>query len=398
MKKHGSGAHAVDVGGTQIVLALNRRDGALRHALFACREHGEELILRGKTRGVDDRSALRNVLADLSEKGAPAPTAVGHRLLYAPSSRATAEALLDDGLFAELASQVSVSPLVFGLELALVQTARGMLPGLPHVASFDTAFHATIPDVAFTYALPEELRQLGIRRLGFHGLAFEQLVDIVGPDILGRGLLFHLGSTASIAAVRAGACVDTTMGLTPLGGLVMGASPGDLDPGVILYLLRSGFDEHGLERIFSERAGLSGVAGDDDIGTIVPRRARDPKAALAFDMFVHNARKWAGAMATVLGGVDTIVFTGEGGENAVVRDEICVGLGHLGVVLDPGRNRAKALAAGQGSVVSADRSRVVVRVIPHDEERMIARHARVALAHSGEGSTRLREAWAARRA
>jgi acetate kinase len=384
MKKHGSGAHVVELTGAEVVLALNRRDSSVRYALFSCREHREEVILRGKTRGVDDGSAIRHILAELVEKGAPAPTAVGHRLLYAGADGTRAQALLDDATFAELAGKVSLAPLQFGLELALVQTARLTLPLLPHVASFDTAFHASIPEVAFTYALPEELRELGVRRLGFHGLAYEHVVDELGADTLGRALLFYLGSTASIAAIRNGSCVDTTMGLTPLGGLVMGATPGDLDPGVVLYLLRNGYDGHALERIFSERAGTAGLAGESDISALVPRRARDPKAALAFDVFVQSARKWGGALATVLGGLDTIVFTGEASENAVVRDEICAGLSHLGVVLDPSRNKGKVASSGHGAVVSAERSRVTVRVIAHDEERMIARHARSALVRPSE--------------
>lgn len=369
----------MDLTGAEVVLALNRRDSSVRYALFSCREHREEAILRGKTRGIDDGTVLRHILLELADKGAPAPTAVGHRLLYPGVDGMRAQAVLDDATFAELAAKVSLAPLHFGLELALVQTARMNLPALPHVASFDTAFHSSIPEVAFTYALPEELRELGVRRLGFHGLAYEHVVDTLGGDTLGRALLFYLGNTASIAAVRNGSCVDTTMGLTPLGGLVMGATPGDLDPGIILYLLRSGYDEHSLERIFSERAGSAGLSEESDIAALVPRRARDPRAALAFDVFVQSARKWAGALTTVLGGLDTIVFTGDASENAVVRDEICVGLGHLGVVIDPSRNKGKVVSSGHGSVISADRSRVVVRVVSHDEERMIARHTRMAL-------------------
>jgi acetate kinase len=379
VKKLASGTHAFDLRDAEFVLALNRRDAVVRYALFSCRRHEEELLHRGKVRGADDRLVLRNILSELADAGAPAPTAVGHRLLYGLARGANGQLLLDDATFAALAARVSLAPLQFGLELSLVQTARAELPLLPHVASFDTAFHASIPAVASTYALPEELRELGVRRLGFHGLAYEHIVDIVGGDILGRALLFYLGGTSSIAAVRYGSCVDTTMGLTPLGGLVMGASPGDLDPGVVLYLLRSGHDARSLERIFSERAGLAGLTDEDELASLIPRRGRDPSAALAFEIFVQSARKWAGALTTVLGGLDTIVFTGNDSENAVVRDEICGGLGHLGVVLDPSRNKGKAVAAGLGSVISADRSRVVVRMIAHDEERMIARHTRTAL-------------------
>jgi acetate kinase len=395
MKKQASGMHALGTAGGRVVLALNRSASRDRYALFSCREHREDAILRGQTQAIDDGDAVRNVLAELRDKKAPAPVAVGHRLLYGGGADRAAQVVDDDDAFASLAELVSRAPLQFGLELSLLHTARSMLEHVPHVACFDDAFHATIPEVAFTYALPDEMRELGVRRFGFHGLAFEHAVDSVGAQELGRALLFHLGATASIAAVRNGTCLDTTMGLTPLGGLVMGARPGDLDPGVVLFLLRHGYEPRALERIFSERAGVSGIAGESDVTALVPRLARDPRSALAFELFVRSAQKSAGALATVLSGIDSIVFMGEAGESSLVRDEICHGLVHLGVTLDPTKNRGRLALADGGAIVSTEKSSVTVRVLYADEERMIARHtyaavAKVATPESTEAGERSR--------
>jgi acetate kinase len=378
MKTNASGMHALGTASSRVVLTLNRRADIVRYAVFSCRAHREEALLRGETQAIDDGAVLRDVLAQLRDKKAPAPTAVGHRLLYGGTAD-TAHTLIDDASFSSLAEQVSCAPMQSGVELGLVHAARAMMPDVAHVAVFDNAFHSSLGETAFTYALPDELRALGVRRYGFHGLAYEHAVDAVGADALGRSLLFHLGgASASIAAVRNGACVDTTMGFTPLSGIVMGARPGDLDPGVVLYLLRSGYEPRALERMFSERSGVRGIAGESDILAVVPRRARDRRSALAFDMFIRSAQKAAGALVTTLGGLDSIVFMGDVGENLHVRDEICHGLAHLGVTIDPSKNRAKLALGDGGTIISTEKSPITVRVLYADEERMIARHTYLA--------------------
>lgn len=230
-----------------------------------------------------------------------------------------------------------------------------------------------MPEVARRLPLPSALYEGGVRRYGFHGLSYEYVVETLGPAKLRRAVLAHLGNGASMAAVRDGTSVDTTMGFTPTGGLVMGTRTGDLDPGVLVYLLEHrGYDARRLARLVDREAGLLALSGATaDMQTLLAHRAHDERAALAVDVFCHQARKWIGALAAVLGGLDTLVFTGGIGEHAAaVRAEICAPLAHLGVEIDAGRNEA-----GE-SVVSADASRTVVRRMRTDEERMIARHTR----------------------
>jgi acetate kinase len=218
---------------------------------------------------------------------------------------------------------------------------------------------------------------MGVRRYGFHGLSFEYLLGELqrqaGAEAAGgRVVLAHLGSGSSLAAVRGGRCVDTTMGFTPTGGLVMGTRTGDLDPGVLVHLARTeGLTADQLDRLVNRESGLLGVSGSSsDVRDLLARQADDPRAADAVELFCYSARKWIGAMAAALGGLDTLVFAGGIGENAVeVRARICDGLGFLGVRLDPARN------ANPDGVISVDGGACAVRVIRTDEETVIAGHA-----------------------
>ena len=316
----------------------------------------------------DVRAALESALDRLA---LDAPDAVGHRLVHGGPDHAAPEPI-DDRVLAALRRTVSFAPLHLPVQLECIDAVASRFPGVPQVACFDTAFHRTMPPVAQRFPLPRRLFDDGIRRYGFHGLSYEYIVVTVGAAALGRAVIAHLGNGASLAAVRDGRSLDTTMGFTPTGGVMMGTRSGDLDPGILVHLARDGYDAAALERVVDGEAGLLGVSGiASDMKTLLERRARDPHAAEAVELFCYEVRKAIGALAAVLGGIDTLVFTGGIGERgAPVRAEICAGLAHLGIRLDPDENAAHA------DVVSAPGGACTVRVVPTDEDRMIARHTR----------------------
>ncbi|HEB80284.1 MAG TPA: acetate/propionate family kinase, partial [Chromatiales bacterium] len=229
-----------------------------------------------------------------------------------------------------------------------------------------------LPQRAQRLPLPESLWAEGVRRYGFHGLSYEYVLESLDAKAAGRLIIAHLGGGASLAAVRDGRPLDTTMGFTPLGGIMMGTRSGDLDPGVLVYLLRRGYDAARVERLVEREAGLLGVSGRSaELATLLAHRDTDPRAALAIDLFAYQVRKQIGAFAAVLGGLDRLVFTGGIGEHAApVRAAACDGLDYLGVRLDPKRN-----AAGVERI-SADGAGCEVLVVATDEDRMIARHTR----------------------
>jgi acetate kinase len=329
---------------------------------------------RGELRG--HQEAVSWGLAALERWGAPRPAAAGHRVVHGGAEHA-APALVDGALLAQLRELAYLAPLHLPGEIAVIEAIAERYPGLPQVVCFDTAFHRRMPEIAQRFPLPEDLWRDGVRRYGFHGLSYEHVLASVAQARRGRVVIAHLGNGASLAAVRDGAPVDTTMGLTPAGGIMMGTRPGDLDPGVAVHLLRRrGLDADGLERLVTRESGLLGVSGlSPDMRTLLEARASDPCADLAVSMFCYRARKEIGALAAALGGLDLLVFTGGIGERAApVRAEICAGLAHLGVRLDPGRN-----AAGE-TVVSAPGSAVEVRVVRAAEELVIARSVRDLLA------------------
>jgi acetate kinase len=277
-------------------------------------------------------------------------------------------------LLADLHELVPLAPEHLPQSLAAIEAIAGVYPALPQIACFDTAFHRGMPRVAQQVALPRALEEAGVVRYGFHGLSYEFLVDrlraLDGERVGGRAVLAHLGNGASMAAVHNGSAVDTTMGFTPTGGLVMGTRTGDLDPGVLLFLLQErGMSPAEVAELVNRRAGMLGVSGvSGDMRDLLAREASEPHAREAVDLFCYQARRFVGALAAALGGLDTLVFTAGIGEHAApVRARIAAGLEFLGVELDAGRNAAHA------PVISRDGSRVVVRVIPTDEDLMIAR-------------------------
>jgi acetate kinase len=358
------------------VLAINCGSSSLKYALFEADDTGERLVTRGSVDRIGDAvpdhaAAVRAVLERQGGRGAAAPDAIGHRVVHGGAER-SAPALVDAALLSSLHDLVPFAPLHLPAEISAIDAVAALWPDCPQVACFDTAFHRTLSPVAQRYALPEGLYAAGVRRYGFHGLSYEYVVASVGADALGRAVIAHLGSGASMAAVQGGRAVDTTMGFTPSGGLVMGTRAGDLDPGLFVYLTERGYGAHEFDELVNRHAGMLALSATTaDVRELLARRDQDPRAALALDAFAWSARKWVGAMAAANGGIDTLVFTGGIGENAApVRAAIAAGLDHLGVALDDDRNRRG------DSIISPAGARCTVRVVRTDEERMVARHAR----------------------
>ena len=314
-------------------------------------------------------AAARQVFAALEGKGLGAPTAVGHRVVHGGPKYASAQRI-DEKLLPALRELVPLAPLHLPSEIAIIEAVAHERPSVPQVACFDTAFHRRMPELAQRLPLPRQLWDDGVRRYGFHGLSYEYVVWKLGDAARRRVIIAHLGSGASLAALRDGHPVDTTMGLTPLGGLVMGTRPGDLDPGVLLYLMQAkGHDPESLGTLLNDKSGLLGISGStSDMKTLLETRGGDHRAAQAVDVFCLSVRKHIGAFAAALGGLDALVFTGAIGERAApVRWQICRDLGYLGIDLDPSKNDAHA------DVVSRSSGRCTVHVVPTNEELMIAR-------------------------
>jgi acetate kinase len=331
-------------------------------------------------RRFDAAAPVAAVLALVRELGVHID-AIGQRFVFGgPAHEAPARVTAE--LLTELTALVPFDPLHLPKALAAIREIETMSPALPQVVCFDTAFHRGMPMVAQRLPLPRKLWEEGVRRYGFHGLSYESIVRGLGAEgTRGRMIVAHLGNGASLAAIRDGKSVDTTMGLTALGGLMMGTRPGDLDPGVLLYLLRSQrYTLPELNEVLWERSGLLGVSQiNADMRTLLERRATNVSAAEAVELFIYQAKKYIGALFAALGGLDTFVFTGGIGErSAAIRSEIAAGLAHLGIRLDPARNAAGA------RVISADGGRVVVYVIAAMENLMVARHTYTTLFGSSD--------------
>ncbi|MGD0050719.1 MAG: acetate/propionate family kinase [Vulcanimicrobiaceae bacterium] len=356
------------------VEALGGRDATLR--MRDCRE----TPVREECRLLGDASPVAALLARVHQLGVQVD-AVGHRLVFGglaheSPTRVTAE------LMTSLDAQVPFDPLHTPDALAAIREIAAVSPELPQVVCFDTAFHRRMPMVAQRLPIPRELWSEGVRRYGFHGLSYESIVRGLGvAGTRGKMIVAHLGSGASVAAMRDGRPVDTSMGFSPLGGLMMGTRPGDLDPGALLYLLRTHrYSVEELDEVLTRRSGLLGVSGTSaDMRELLERRATDAAAAEAVELFVYQAKKNIGAFVAVLDGLDTLVFTGGIGERAAaVRWEIAQGLLHLGVEIDPARNAASA------TIISAEGASVVVRVVAAQENLMVARHTYTTLFASAE--------------
>jgi acetate kinase len=323
----------------------------------------------------DHAVALREAMSVLG-RAVEQVAAVGHRVVHG-GTRFRAPAVVDERVCAAIEELVPLAPLHNPANLAGIRVARERFPDVPHVAVFDTAFHATLPPAALTYALDASLAsRWGIRRYGFHGTSC-RFVSGRAATLLGRPvselnlIVLHLGNGASATAIAGGSSVDTSMGFTPLEGLVMGTRTGDIDPSVAVHLHRAaGLSIEDIDGLYQHRSGLAGLCGDNDMRAVLARRqAGDEAARLAFDVYCHRIRKYVGAYHAVLGRLDAVVFTAGVGEHAApVRAASLAGLEALGIAVDPDRN-----AAGDGPrVISPDGARVAVCVVPTDEELAIA--------------------------
>jgi acetate kinase len=304
--------------------------------------------------------------------GGGLPIAVGHRIAHGGPAYAS-PLKVDETVLAALERLVPLAPLHQPHNIGPIRSIQARFPGTPQVACFDTAFHRGHAEVADRYALPEALYQEGVRRYGFHGLSYEYIARTlprVAPEVAqGAVVVAHLGSGASMCALRAGRSVDSTMGFTALDGLPMGTRCGQLDPGVVLYLLaQKGWSAKEVESLLYRDAGLRGLSGiSNDVRDLLASDA--PGARLALDYLVYRIGRELGSLAAALGGIDALVLTAGIGENSPeIRARICAGAGWLGIRLDEAANRAG------GPRISAADSRVSVWVIPTDEERMIAEH------------------------
>jgi acetate kinase len=336
---------------------------------------------RGDGRVADHEAALRIVFDALAESDLH-PVAVGHRVVHG-GPKFYRPTVVDDALIAELEKFSPLAPLHNPPALLGISVARKILPGLPHVAVFDTAFFHDLPAAAATYAIDRDIAaQWHIRRYGFHGTSHqyvsEQAAEFLGVPLSSlTQIVLHLGNGASASAIVGGRPVDTSMGLTPMEGLVMGTRSGDLDPGVIFYLARTaGMPVEDIETMLNRGSGMLGLAGEIDFRVVHKCMASDDEsvraaAQLAYDVYLHRLRKYIGAYMAVLGGTDVITFTAGVGENdAAVRRDVMAGMAALGVELDEHLNSSPAKGARR---ISVDKSPTTVLVIPTNEELAIAR-------------------------
>jgi acetate kinase len=363
-----------------LILVLNSGSSSLKFGIYRPGETDEEPMLTGSAEGVgrDDGSlhirssdgtslsqrecihesqseALNALAAAIREHMDNMPLAVGHRVVHGgPNLRR--HQIITPQVLDELRSATHFAPLHIPQALSLIAAAQSIFPSAAQYACFDDAFHQTIPETACRFALPQRYFDAGIRRYGFHGISYESLVHHFGTTLPQRAIFAHLGNGSSLCALQSGASIDTTMGLTPTGGIPMATRSGDLDPGVILYLLRNQkLEADKLEDLLNHESGLFALSsGEGDVKALEERaRSNDPKARLALDVFTISVRKTIGAYLALLGGVDLLVFTGGIGEHSEhVRSSATRGLESLGLTADK------------------------VQIVPTQEERQIARHCR----------------------
>lgn len=379
----------------QTILCLNSGSSSLKFALFSISESVEKRLASGAVEDIgpsaklslrdgagrvlsNKQASLRDahecivaIFDSLDHSRLPRPTAAGHRIVHGGPEH-TSPQRINSKLLHELKQLIPLAPLHLPAQIELIEAIAKHYPELPQVACFDTAFHADMPDLARHLPFPRKLWDQGVRRYGFHGLSYEYIMSALGNHAGGRVIIAHLGNGASMAAVRNGRSVDTSMGLTPEGGFMMSTRTGDIDPGVLVYLLRAGYSAEQVEKMVNSESGLLGVSGaSNDMKTLLEKRSQDPAADLAIRMFCYGIRKFIGAYAAVLGGLDMLVFTGGIGERAApVREEICHGLEFLGIEI------SAKLNARNDAIISGPNSGCNVRVMVTDEDLMIARHVK----------------------
>ncbi|GAA0663288.1 acetate kinase [Streptomyces malaysiensis subsp. malaysiensis] len=367
------------------VLVLNSGSSSVKYQLLDMADGSRPasgIVERiGEGPVADHAAALKQVADELAAKGlgldSPELAAVGHRVVHG-GTRFTEPTLITDEVVEEIEKLIPLAPLHNPANVTGIKVARSLRPDLPQVAVFDTAFHSTIPEAAARYAIDVRTAdRWGVRRYGFHGTS-HAYVSRATAALLGKDpaevntIVLHLGNGASASAVRGGRCVETSMGLTPLEGLVMGTRSGDIDPAAIFHLSRvGGMSTDEIDTLLNKRSGLAGLCGDNDMREIGRRMGEGDQAAqLAFDIYIHRLRKYVGAYTAVLGRVDAVAFTAGVGENsAAVREASMRGLTALGIEVDGVRNTLRSATA---RLISTESSRVAVAVVPTDEELEIA--------------------------
>lgn len=378
----------------RVILSLNSGSSSLKFGLYRVEAMQTTALLSGAAEWIDGgggtlhardaqgqrlssdvavtdvNDAIAGIASLIGQAGWPRPDAIGHRVVHGGPDLLQ-HCVIDDDVLAKLNAASAFAPLHAASALAAIRLAQARFPDLPHIACLDTVFHADMPDVAHTLPIPKTFRADGIRRYGFHGLSCESILHQFADPVPCRLIVCHLGNGASVTAVKAGRSIDTSMGLTPSGGVIMGTRSGDLDPGVLIYLIREKrYDAKMLEELIDHRSGLLGISGiSGDMRRLHQTSPTNPDARLAIEMFCYAVRKQIAAMMAALDGVDTIVLTGGIGENdADVRAAICEGLSWAGVRFDEAHNQAG------NDIISAATSSIVVRVMPSQEDEQIARH------------------------
>lgn len=358
------------------IVTINRGSSSIRFAIYGIAGRGRRPVLKFNghiDRIADPRAAVSSLLEQLETHPLfSSVIAVGHRVVH--GMRHAWPARVTPQLLAELRRISPYAPEHLPREIGLIQTIRRRHPRLPQVACFDTSFHRHMPRVARLLPIPRRYGAKGVERYGFHGLSFAYLMEALGridPEAAkGRVILAHLGNGASLVAMHRGHSVDTSMGLTPAAGLMMGTRTGDVDPGLAYHLARAeGMTPARFQKLVNHESGLLGVSATSaDLRDLLAREARDKRAAEAVALFCYQTKKWIGSYAAALGGLDTLVFAGGIGEHApLIRTRICDGLGFLGIHLHRQSNAAHA------PLISAGAGHVKVRVIHTDEEIMIAK-------------------------
>jgi acetate kinase len=333
-----------------------------------------------ETPALPNRAVAFKLVADILHSGKfPEPAAIGHRTVCGgPTIRENR--IITPELIDEIEGYAALAPLHTPIAVYIMREALKLFPGVPNFIVLDTYFHRTMPEVATRMPIPTEYAEMGVRRYGYHGISYESIIYQLQPNVPEKLIVAHLGNGASISAIKNGECLDTSMGLTPTGGIISGSRTGDIDPGVVLFILKKIAETtpnaleaaDKLETVVSKKSGLLGVSElSNDMRDLRDAiKEGNAKARLAVDKFTWTIARWIGSYVAELGGLDMLVFTGGIGENDIAsRAEICAGLGGLGIVVDAERNNVRGMAT-----ISADSSKVAVRVIPPLEDLMIVNH------------------------
>ena len=404
------------MGGAVHILVLNCGSSSIKFSLFGSGEGEPRSLFDGEVSGIGTEKAgfkfrdaagldlsggatvakagsaaeaIGLVVRTVSREGMPTVNAVGYRVVH-PGAKLDRHQRITDAVMRDLDEAVAFAPLHDPAAIEVIREVRAKFPAIAHYACFDTVFHETMPEAATTYAIPGEFRERGVRRYGFHGLSCESVVRQMrdAGGVPRRMAIAHLGSGCSISAVVEGCSVDTTMGLTPAGGVVMGTRPGDLDPGLVLYLLRQATGDReaatgAVEQMLNRRSGMVALSGlPNDMKTVREAAGKgDARARLAVEVFTRSVRKVVGGFAWLMGGLDAIAFTGGIGEHdAASRAEIVAGLDDLGVVMNFGANSGRGEAMRR---MDASESKTAIYVVPAKEDWMIALHVE-RMARAGE--------------